>query len=199
MANKNTGIYGHFGTFSAVGQLPNVAGASLQTSELSVGDLASVGGALYICTAAALGGGVWVPVGSGGGTYLESGAWTPTIVDGAGTTTTLLDQPRFVRTGQSANGGAPGAGDVVNLTGVLSIVTTDGNVVDTALTDLPGVLEVPDGAACLLYPLVSAGALGGSLFASPTDGDTLTLASGAAVTGDTTVVVPFNITYLTAS
>lgn len=63
MANRSTGIYGHFGSFSATNQLPNVAGADVQTRELRIGDLAAVAGALYICTTPTLGAAVWAAVG----------------------------------------------------------------------------------------------------------------------------------------
>lgn len=60
MANQSTGIYGHFGAFSAEAELPNTAGAALQTPELTVGSIAFVtGGALYVCTTATLGAAVW--------------------------------------------------------------------------------------------------------------------------------------------
>ena len=76
MANRSTGIYGHFGSFSATNQLPNVAGAVVQSSEVQVGDLAAVAGALYICTTATLGAAVWAAVGAPGGSVLE---WAPEL------------------------------------------------------------------------------------------------------------------------
>lgn len=68
MANRSTGIYGHFGSFSATNQLPNVAGAVVQSSEVQVGDLAAVSGVLYICTTATLGAAVWAAVSPASGT-----------------------------------------------------------------------------------------------------------------------------------
>lgn len=83
MANKSTGIYGHFGNYAAAAQLPNVVGATVQTAELAVGDLASVAGILYVCTTATLGAAVWAVVGSGVGAAVESDAWVPTLTDTA--------------------------------------------------------------------------------------------------------------------
>ena len=84
MANKNTGIYGHFGNYSAAPQLPNTLGADVQTSELAVGSLATVGATLYICTNATPGAATWTTVGGGGGGGTQAGPWTPILVDNAG-------------------------------------------------------------------------------------------------------------------
>lgn len=57
----------HWGEFGAAAQLPNVAGATIQNSNLSRGDIAYSGTTLYVCTTATRGAAVWAAIGSGGG------------------------------------------------------------------------------------------------------------------------------------
>ena len=115
MANRSTGIYGHFGSFSATNQLPNVAGADVQTSEVQAGDLAAVAGALYICTTATLGAAVWAAVGgSGGSGYAAArGEWYSAASTEAANVV-VSDLSSWSRVGSG-----PGAqsGDVVTLLG----------------------------------------------------------------------------------
>lgn len=52
----------YWGPYDAVADLPNSAAGLVQTNHLNVGDLASVGSALYICTSAAPAAASWVQV-----------------------------------------------------------------------------------------------------------------------------------------
>lgn len=83
MANRSTGIYGHFGRYASTAQLPNVAGADVQSSEVALGDLAVVGSTLYLCTTATLGAAVWAAVGGAGGVAVTTGEWAPAVTDPA--------------------------------------------------------------------------------------------------------------------
>lgn len=56
--------HAYAGAFASRSQLPNVLGASEQTSSLEVGDQASVNGSFYVCTDATLGAAVWSEVAS---------------------------------------------------------------------------------------------------------------------------------------
>ena len=159
MSNKNTGISGHFGTFSATAQLPNVVGATVQTSELSVGDLASVAGALYICTDATLGAAVWAAVGGGGGSaYVLPGTYTPTPVSGNPVITATFDLPvGFLRSG---SGPGPQTGDVVQVFGTLYF-TNDDNFPAASLLSIP--LPFPGDLAAPTTGVFHLGVGGGTL------------------------------------
>lgn len=54
------GRYSYWGAYDAVADLPNSAAGLVQSNHLDVGDLASVGSALYICTSAAPALATWV-------------------------------------------------------------------------------------------------------------------------------------------
>ena len=91
MANRNTGVYGHFGDFSSAAQLPNTAGADVQTNELTPGSVASVNGSLYVCSSAALGAAAWALA----GLTREIGSWAPSFVDTNGVVDALSGAPAF--------------------------------------------------------------------------------------------------------
>lgn len=63
--NQSTWAFGtHWGTYASTAQLPNVAGATRQNVNVSLGDLAWVtGDGLYVCTDATFGAGVWARIG----------------------------------------------------------------------------------------------------------------------------------------
>ena len=69
MADQSTGIYGHWGNYAEAAQLPNVAGATVQTNELHIGDLATAEEVVYQCTTAVKGGAVWAALAGGGGAW----------------------------------------------------------------------------------------------------------------------------------
>ena len=76
MATRSpTSAHNSWGSFAAITDLPNVAGASVQSATLEVGDVAYVAGAalLYFCTNATLGAATWAPASGGGG-----GGWPGT-------------------------------------------------------------------------------------------------------------------------
>ena len=52
----------HWGVYESVDVLPNVKGSPAQTSEVTLGDLAVVGGGIVICTSPAEGAAVWAPI-----------------------------------------------------------------------------------------------------------------------------------------
>lgn len=108
MANKSTGIYGHFGNYASAAQLPNVLGATVQTGELSVGALATVGGTVYVCTTATAGAGVWAAVGGAAGA--TSGEWAANPVDTGG----------FATVGQPSTGYWTRSGNVVYCSAYIS-------------------------------------------------------------------------------
>ena len=67
MADQSTGIYGHWGNYAEAAQLPNVAGATLQTDILKIGDLATAQETVYQCTNANKEGAIWTALAGGGG------------------------------------------------------------------------------------------------------------------------------------
>lgn len=100
MANRSTGIYGHFGRYSSTAQLPNVAGADVQSAEVALGDIAVVGSTLYLCTTATLGAAVWAAVAAGGGVAATTGEWAPAVTDPAGfATVAQILTGYFIRVG----------------------------------------------------------------------------------------------------
>ena len=131
MANKNTGIYGHFGTFSATAQLPNTPGADVQTSELVSGDIASVAGVLYICTDATLGAAVWAAVG-GGSTYVDAQPFTLSIqnLNGNFSQNGPTSYVRTAPAGQST----PQVGDLVRCSTRISGTLSAGQGVSSIIT-----------------------------------------------------------------
>lgn len=194
MANRSTGIYGHFGRYSATAQLPNVAGADVQSSEVALGDLAVVGTTLYLCTTATLGAAVWGAIGtvSGGA---PGGAWVPTVTPAAGTTPTIVDASgSYTRSGVAS----PANGDVVRLAIAFSVVIAAGQTMSFVLSALPATASLTSESPMLQVTRQSGDATAPFIFAQLSGADAITVAAVGAVTLETTVLISIDFTYRVA-
>lgn len=196
MANRSTGIYGHFGSFSATNQLPNVAGADVQTSEVQVGDLAAVAGALYICTTATLGAAVWAAVGAATPQvgYAYSGTHATAVkpsAAGTGETRGLAGRGPLGVSRVGAGAGAPSAGDTVCLFGAIGIMGAA--AAETFDFTIPYELAFsPFAVFALATPVAGASATATFSMVGPT---TARLTVGTMGSG----TFPFTLTYQAAN
>lgn len=94
---SNVGVQ-EFPNFASVAQLPNTAGATVQSHQLVVGAIASVSGTLYVCTTATVGAAVWALVSPALATAAPADVTKATAQVGVSSTSARADHKHDIST-----------------------------------------------------------------------------------------------------